>query len=77
MKNRRSFLQLSALGIAGAVAKPSFALGSFEAPTTFPLGFAGYSFARFDIDKMIAYVAKAQREKFIIERNSPAFEQFK
>ncbi|MEN9744806.1 MAG: hypothetical protein RLZZ49_218 [Bacteroidota bacterium] len=58
MKNRRSFLQLSALGIAGAVAKPSFALGSFEAPTTFPLGFAGYSFARFDIDKMIAMLQK-------------------
>ncbi len=58
MKNRRSFLQLSALGIAGAVAKPSFALGSFEAPATFPLGFAGYSFARFDIDKMIAMLQK-------------------
>jgi inosose dehydratase len=58
MKNRRSFLQMSALGIAGAVAKPSFALGSFEAPTTFPLGFAGYSFARFDIDKMIAMLQK-------------------
>ena len=58
MKNRRSFLQLSALGIAGAVAKPSFALGSFEAPATFPLGFSGYSFARFDIDKMIAMLQK-------------------
>lgn len=58
MKNRRSFLQLSALGIAGAVARPSFAMESFDAPTEFPLGFAGYSFARFDIDKMISMLQK-------------------
>jgi sugar phosphate isomerase/epimerase len=58
MKNRRSFLQLSALGIAGAVAQPSFAMESFEGAAEFPLGFAGYSFARFDIDKMISMLQK-------------------
>jgi sugar phosphate isomerase/epimerase len=63
MKNRRSFIQLSALGIAGAVAKPSFDVPSFDVPSfesaaEFPLGFAGYSFAKFDIDKMISMLQK-------------------
>ena len=58
MKNRRSFLQLSALGMAGAIAKPSFAMESFEQSADFPIGFAGYSFARFDIDKMISMMQR-------------------
>ena len=58
MKNRRSFLQLSALGVAGAIAKPSFAMDQFEKSTEFPIGFAGYSFAKFDIDKMISMMQR-------------------
>jgi len=50
MKNRRSFLQLSALGMAGAIAKPSFAIEQMEKSVEFPIGFAGYSFAKFDIE---------------------------
>lgn len=58
MKNRRSFLQLSALGVVGAIAKPSFAMEPFEKSTEFPIGFAGYSFAKFDIDKMISMMQR-------------------
>lgn len=58
MKNRRSFLQLSALGIAGAVANPTFAAQSISTSTEFPLGFAGYSFARFNLDQMIVMLQK-------------------
>jgi hypothetical protein len=58
MKNRRSFLQLSAMGIAGAIAKPSFATEQMEKSGEFPIGFAGYSFAKFDIDKMISMLQR-------------------
>lgn len=58
MKNRRSFLQFSALGVAGAIANPSFAMHPLEKSNEFPIGFAGYSFAKFDIDKMISMLQR-------------------
>ena len=60
MKNsRRAFLQKTALGFAGSVSLPlitsaaHFGAPEYEAENKLPIGFAGYTFARFDVDKSI------------------------
>ena len=61
MKNsRRNFIQKAALGMAGAASAPFIGHGAVSAVETFktepslPVGIAGYTFAKFDVDKAIA-----------------------
>ncbi|WP_018617004.1 sugar phosphate isomerase/epimerase family protein [Segetibacter koreensis] len=61
MKNsRRNFIQKAALGMAGAASTPFIGQAAVSAMETFktearlPVGIAGYTFAKFDVDKAIA-----------------------
>lgn len=65
MNNRRNFLRNSGLGIAAAASLPLLGKASFatvENPVAeamdFPIGFAGFSFLRFDMDKSIAMMKR-------------------
>ncbi|MEY3433497.1 MAG: hypothetical protein RL131_1433 [Bacteroidota bacterium] len=63
MNTRRNFIQKAGLGIASVAAIPSFGAASAmntleKAAVDFPLGFAGFSFLRFDLDKTIAMMKK-------------------
>ena len=60
MKNsRRGFIQQATLGIATTLAAPLTAKSAFlkddyfKAESNFPIGFAGYTFLKFDLDKSI------------------------
>ncbi len=65
--SRRNFLQKAAMGLAGSVAVPligksssfhSLSENSAAAKQTLQVGVAGYTFAKFDLDKSIAMMKK-------------------
>ncbi|NCI51484.1 sugar phosphate isomerase/epimerase [Sediminibacterium roseum] len=69
MSSRRSFLQNTALGIAGSVTLPLLGkaaglpsiddnLNSAQDAEPLPVGVAGYTFAKFDLDKSIAMMKR-------------------
>ena len=65
MKNsRRNFIQKTALGLAGSVSIPFLShaavseAGTFKTETRLPVGIAGYTFAKFDVDKSIAMLKR-------------------
>jgi sugar phosphate isomerase/epimerase len=65
MHNRRNFLRNSGLGIAAAASLPLLgkaSVATVESPVAeamdFPIGFAGFSFVRFDLDKSIAMMKR-------------------
>ena len=67
MSSRRNFLQKSVLGLAGSVVVPllgksseytDLAILAAVAQDDFPLGIAGYTFAKFDLDKSIAMMKR-------------------
>ncbi len=67
MSSRRNFLQKTALGLAGSVALPVLgkANNTFENPVSasgslsdLPVGVAGFTFVKFDLDKSIAMMKK-------------------
>jgi sugar phosphate isomerase/epimerase len=68
MSTRRNFLQQTALGIAGSVALPVLgkaavaetksAMSANASGTILPVGIAGYTFAKFDLDKSIAMMKR-------------------
>lgn len=59
-QSRRNFIQKTALGMAGTVSLPllgaakSFNATAGKAAIPFPVGIAGYTFAKFDLEKSIA-----------------------
>jgi inosose dehydratase len=75
MNSRRNFLQKASLGFAAAAGLP--ALGSamnshsnenaLEGGVSLPLGFAGYSFVKFDLDKSIAMMKRLAVENLSIK----------
>lgn len=60
MTSRRNFLQQSALGLAGTLTLPlvSHAAIAPEGPSPLTVGIAGYTFAKFDLEKAIAMMKK-------------------
>ena len=66
MNSRRNFLQKASLGFAAAAALPSLGnaltqqadRNAVEDEASFTLGFAGYSFLKFDLDKSIAMMKR-------------------
>lgn len=58
--SRRNFIQKSALGMAASVSMPflckanNFENANFKKESNLPIGIAGYTFAKFDVDKSIA-----------------------
>ena len=65
MHNRRNFLRNSGLGIAAAASLPLLGKAAVDTasnpvaePMDFPIGFAGFSFVRFDMDKSIAMMKR-------------------
>lgn len=60
MTSRRNFLQQSALGLAGTLTLPlaSHAAIAPKAPSPLHTGIAGYTFAKFDLEKAIAMMKK-------------------
>lgn len=69
MSSRRNFLQNTALGIAGSVTIPLLgkasafsniedSVSSAQASEPLPVGVAGYTFAKFDLDKSIAMMKR-------------------
>ncbi len=65
MKNsRRNFIQKTALGIAGSAGIPfvsnayNFKTENFKKESSLPVGIAGYTFAKFDVDKSIAMMKR-------------------
>jgi inosose dehydratase len=65
MKNsRRHFIQKTAIGMAGSVTMPfltkaeSFKNTNFKNDSPFPVGIAGYTFTKFDVDKSIAMMKR-------------------
>lgn len=60
MTSRRNFLQQSALGLAGSLSLPLITSAAPDKKATSPLnvGMAGYSFAKFDLEKSIAMMKK-------------------
>lgn len=75
MSSRRNFLQKASLGFAAAAGLP--AIGSamtghgnenaIEAGVSLPLGFAGYSFVKFDLDKSIAMMKRLAVDQLSIK----------
>jgi len=65
-QSRRIFFKKAALGVAGTVSIPFISnAASFNAPDDkngplFPIGMAGYSFAKFDMDKSIEMMKRLQ-----------------
>lgn len=68
MSNRRSFLQSISATSAAVIAAPSIleaATGKYEKPSTsealrFPIGFAGYSFVKFNLDQTLQMMNRLQ-----------------
>ena len=68
MSSRRSFIQKSALGIAGSIAIPFLGKSAFPEPdniiygpsagSELPVGVAGYTFAKFDLDQSIVMMKR-------------------
>ncbi len=66
MNSRRNFLQKASFGFAAAAALPSLGNAlthqadgnAVEGASSFTLGFAGYSFVKFDLDKSIAMMKR-------------------
>lgn len=60
MTSRRNFLQQSALSLAGAISLPlvSGAAPGKKEPVLLATGIAGYTFAKFDLEKAIAMMKK-------------------
>lgn len=62
MSTRRLFLQHAGLGLAATAATPATALASTNtvpaSAQALPMGFAGFSFLRFDLDKSIAMMKR-------------------
>jgi inosose dehydratase len=59
MTSRRNFLQQSALGIAGSLTVPLISGAAVhKGPTIITPGIAGYTFAKFDLEKSIAMMKK-------------------
>jgi inosose dehydratase len=59
MTSRRNFLQQSALGIAGTLTVPLLSTaGNNKVETPITTGIAGYTFAKFDVEKSIAIMKK-------------------
>jgi len=81
MSSRRSFLQQSVLGIGGAAVLPLLAGSNAMAATkdkesNLQLGMAGYTFAKFDVEKSIAMmkrvgVTNLSLKDFHLPLNSP------
>ena len=75
MNSRRNFLQKASFGFAAAAALPSLGNAltpqadgnTVESGTIFPLGFAGYSFVKFDLDKSIAMMKRLAVENLSIK----------
>jgi inosose dehydratase len=63
-QSRRSFIQKAALGLAGAAAIPfisksaPFNSAAADEAKPLPIGMAGYTFARFDLEKSIAMMKR-------------------
>ncbi|RPD39993.1 sugar phosphate isomerase/epimerase family protein [Chitinophaga barathri] len=61
MSSRRSFLRNAALGVAATTVSPVLARAGYTtkmAPESFPVGMAGYTFAKFDLEKAIAMMKR-------------------
>lgn len=59
MTSRRNFLQQSALGLAGTLTLPLVTNAALpKAPASLRTGIAGYTFAKFDLEKSIAMMKK-------------------
>lgn len=61
MSSRRSFLRNAALGVAVTTVSPVLASAGYTAKAgaiNFPVGMAGYTFAKFDLDKAIAMMKR-------------------
>ncbi|WP_346321098.1 TIM barrel protein [Chitinophaga sp. YIM B06452] len=61
MSSRRSFLRNAALGVAAATVSPVVSSAGYAVkagPAKFPVGMAGYTFAKFDLDKAIAMMKR-------------------
>jgi inosose dehydratase len=66
MSSRRSFIQQSVLGIAGTAALPLMGNavmnekpnGNKDSANTLQIGFAGFTFAKFDVEKSIAMMKR-------------------
>ena len=60
MTSRRNFLQQSALGLAGSITLPFVANAAVSKKDPLPIttGIAGYTFAKFDLEKAIAMMKK-------------------
>ncbi len=61
MSSRRSFLRNAALGMAVTTVSPVLASAGYTAKAgtaDFPVGMAGYTFAKFDLDKAIAMMKR-------------------
>ncbi len=64
MSSRRKFIQTAALGIAGSAAIPFsgkaalFQKAEIKNNTNLPMGVAGYTFAKFDLDQSIAMMKR-------------------
>lgn len=74
MNSRRNFLQKASFGFAAAAGLP--ALGSamignsehsIDGSISLPLGFAGYSFVKFDLDKSIAMMKRLAVENLSVK----------
>jgi inosose dehydratase len=64
MSSRRSFIQNTALGLAGSAALPLLGRSADKAPSVaaaaqpLAVGVAGYTFAKFDVDQSIAMMKR-------------------
>lgn len=77
MSSRRSFLQQSALGLAGSVAGPVTArAATYKNESSLQVGIAGYTFNKFDVEKSVAMmnrvnVKNMSLKEFHLPLNSP------
>lgn len=76
MSSRRNFIQKTAMGLAGSVAVPFLAKANWQPiqntsatadVSALPTGIAGYTFARFDLDKSIAMMKKVGVENISVK----------
>lgn len=76
MSSRRNFIQKTAMGLAGSVAVPFLAKANWQPNqntsatadvSALPTGIAGYTFARFDLDKSIAMMKKVGVENISVK----------
>ncbi|WP_109696813.1 sugar phosphate isomerase/epimerase family protein [Chitinophaga deserti] len=61
MSTRRNFLLQTAMGLAATAAAPVMAVAAAPKPKgqSFPMGMAGYTFAKFSVDEAIAQMKRA------------------